>query len=66
MPAPLDILAASLQAEVPRVMRAPASDLSVAKDGSLIKGVATPILSGRYRYGQGTSPAEPQMSVSMN
>jgi hypothetical protein len=44
-----------------------ASDFSVTKDGSLIKGVATrmsPSLSGRYLYGQGTSPAEPRMSVS--
>ena len=44
-----------------------ASDFSVTKDGSLIKGVATRIStssSGRYLDGQGTSPAEPRMSVS--
>jgi hypothetical protein len=44
-----------------------ASDFRVTKDGSLIKGVATrisPSLSERYLDGQGTSPAEPRMSVS--
>jgi hypothetical protein len=44
-----------------------ASDFSVTKDGSLIKGVATrisPSLSGRYLDGQATSPAEPRTSVS--
>jgi hypothetical protein len=44
-----------------------ASDFSVTKDGSLIKGAATRILlslSGRYPDGQGTLPAEPRMSIS--
>ena len=44
-----------------------ASDFSVIKDSSLIKGVATrisPSLPGCYLDGQGTSPAEPRMSVS--
>jgi hypothetical protein len=44
-----------------------ASDFSVTKDGSLIKGVATrtsPSLSGRYLDAQETSSAEPRRSVS--